>query len=476
MDATRKQTLRRLGLTLDGFIIVASMFVAFWAHGQLREVIPVLKDPPRFHEYAALAYLTLPVWLLLILVLRLDTSFERLATWSEILLDLIKLHIVGLVALSLILFLTQSVINRSLVALFLSSTFLFLLSERLVLSRWLRYQHESGQGRTRLLLIGNFSDEMAEFAREARLDPLPPHIIGYLGPAPEGITGATGDDLPARVGSVGDLERVLHSEAVDHVLFFPPFHEPETVENQFKLLAMLGIPAAFAVKRAPFSETMPEVLAMYGRGFVTFQENPKPLDALALKYGLDVSIAAAALVLLAPIFLVLSAAILLTMGRPVLFVQERAGLYGRRFHMLKFRTMARGAEADRDSLLALNEMNGPVFKATNDPRITPVGRWLRTWSLDELPQLVNVVLGSMSLVGPRPLPIEEQQQIRGWHRRRLSMKPGMTGLWQVSGRNDVDFEEWMRLDLRYVDEWSLSLDFRILLKTFPAVLSRKGSR
>jgi lipopolysaccharide/colanic/teichoic acid biosynthesis glycosyltransferase len=144
--------------------------------------------------------------------------------------------------------------------------------------------------------------------------------------------------------------------------------------------------------------------------------------------------------------------------------------------MLKFRTMEREAEERRDALLARNEMSGPVFKVSDDPRVTWLGRWLRKFSIDELPQLANVLFGSMSLVGPRPLPIREQQEIRGWHRRRLSMKPGITGLWQVSGRNDVDFEEWMKLDLRYVDEWSLRLDAWILLKTIPAVLLGKGSR
>jgi len=156
-------------------------------------------------------------------------------------------------------------------------------------------------------------------------------------------------------------------------------------------------------------------------------------------------------------------------------VQPRAGLYGRSFRMVKFRSMVQGAEAQRETLGDSNEMSGPVFKIKADPRVTRLGRVLRKTSLDELPQLFNVLNGSMSLVGPRPLPLMEQRQIRGWQRRRLSMKPGITGLWQVSGRNDLDFEEWMLLDLEYIDDWSLGLDLSILLRTLPVVLFGRGA-
>jgi lipopolysaccharide/colanic/teichoic acid biosynthesis glycosyltransferase len=169
-------------------------------------------------------------------------------------------------------------------------------------------------------------------------------------------------------------------------------------------------------------------------------------------------------------------AIKLTSGGNVLFRQTRCGLNGRFFTLYKFRTMVEDAEERRAGLLHLNEMKGgPVFKLKSDPRVTWFGRFLRRYSLDELPQLWNVLRGDMSLVGPRPPIPEEVAQYQRWQRRRLAMKPGLTCLWQVSGRNELDFDRWMQLDLEYIDSWSPWLDFKILLRTIPAVLSGKGA-
>jgi lipopolysaccharide/colanic/teichoic acid biosynthesis glycosyltransferase len=210
--------------------------------------------------------------------------------------------------------------------------------------------------------------------------------------------------------------------------------------------------------------------------FFTFDVAPKSATGLAIKHGTDLLCAALGLILLGPLLLAIAILILVTMGRPVLFIQERGGLFGRRFRMFKFRTMERGAEERQEALRARNELSGPVFKLSSDPRITRLGWALRRSSLDELPQLFNILLGQMSLVGPRPLPLDEQKAIKGWQRRRLSMKPGLTGLWQVSGRSEVDFDEWMRLDLDYIDSWTLTLDLQIVLRTIPAVLLGRGAR
>jgi lipopolysaccharide/colanic/teichoic acid biosynthesis glycosyltransferase len=168
----------------------------------------------------------------------------------------------------------------------------------------------------------------------------------------------------------------------------------------------------------------------------------------------------------------------LTSPGPVMFCQPRSGLNGKPFTIYKFRTMVTNAEQFKHELAAMNEMSGPVFKITNDPRVTPVGKWLRKFSLDELPQLFNILRGEMSLVGPRPLPVDEVRRFNDLaHRRRLSVKPGLTCLWQISGRNQIsDFKEWVRLDLEYIDHWSLWLDLKILLRTIPAVLIGIGAK
>jgi exopolysaccharide biosynthesis polyprenyl glycosylphosphotransferase len=208
---------------------------------------------------------------------------------------------------------------------------------------------------------------------------------------------------------------------------------------------------------------------------LTFSTGPSSLLQLFAKRMLDVAIAGILLVLGMPVVLGIALAIKISSGGRVLFAQTRCGLNGRRFTLYKFRTMVEGAEERRAELEHLNEMDGPVFKLRRDPRVTWLGRFLRKFSLDELPQLWNVLRGDMSLVGPRPPIPEEVAKYQRWQRRRLAMKPGLTCLWQISGRNEIDFDRWMQLDLEYIDSWSPSLDFKILLKTIPVVLSGRGA-
>lgn len=196
--------------------------------------------------------------------------------------------------------------------------------------------------------------------------------------------------------------------------------------------------------------------------------------ALAAKRGLDIVGAAVGLLLLGPVLLCVAVVCLLADGRPVLFRQERVGEGGRRFVLTKFRTMIRDAEGQQGALAARNEVRGPGFKITDDPRLTRVGRVLRRASIDELPQLWNVLRGSMSLVGPRPPLPSEVAWYDAWHRRRLAVKPGITGLWQISARREVDFDRWVELDLEYIERWSLWLDVRILARTAAVIVELNG--
>jgi len=196
-----------------------------------------------------------------------------------------------------------------------------------------------------------------------------------------------------------------------------------------------------------------------------------------MKRLLDILISGIALIIFLPFFLITATAIKLTSSGPVFFVQERIGLNKRRFRVYKFRTMVPDAEKKQTELESLNEVSGPVFKIKKDPRITSVGRILRKLSIDELPQLFNVLKGDMSLVGPRPLPVRDYNGFsEDWHRRRFSVRPGITCLWQVNGRSDTAFEKWMELDMEYIDHWSLALDLRIVLKTIPAILKGAGAQ
>jgi lipopolysaccharide/colanic/teichoic acid biosynthesis glycosyltransferase len=195
---------------------------------------------------------------------------------------------------------------------------------------------------------------------------------------------------------------------------------------------------------------------------------------LLVKRGIDIILSAAALVVLSPFLLGIALVVRIVDGPPVLFRQVRVGLHGRLFQLVKFRSMVPDAEERLAELQAHNEIQGHAFKVTNDPRLTRTGRWLRRTSIDELPQFWNVLRGEMSLVGPRPPLPREVRDYDVWHRRRLSMKPGITGLWQVAARHEPEFDRWVAIDLDYIDRWSLWLDLKIILRTIPAVLAGEG--
>lgn len=464
----RERQLRGLILALDVVVVVCAILLAAGLHAALREHVHFLRRPPSFSQYALIVYLTVPLWLFLTMTFGLHRLFEREWTRGELLWDLVKLHATGLIGLAVVTFLTRSTINRSLVVLFLGSSFLLSYFARGALIRWLRYQHASGMGRRRIVVVCEEGPELQGLLGETAAAPRPPEIVGTVGPAPVSNL--------RHLGTLAELARVLHDEVVDLVVFLPPFHKLSEIHEAVTACDTVGVAADVAIDATGPTRLSPTVAEVYGRPFLSFDPAPKAVQHLAIKHAIDWISAFVGLLVLSPLLLVVSIAVLVTMGRPVFFTQTRAGWFGRQFKMIKFRTMIADAESKRDALQGQNEMTGPVFKIAKDPRVTRLGSFLRKSSIDELPQLINVVLGQMSLVGPRPLPIKEQQAIRGWQRKRLSMRPGITGIWQVSGRSNIDFEEWMRLDQQYVDTWSLGLDLRILLKTVGVVLLRRGAR
>lgn len=277
---------------------------------------------------------------------------------------------------------------------------------------------------------------------------------------------------------LAELVEALHTHSVTRVIFAAEHGQLERVQEAIEACEIEGVEAWLMADFIRTAIARPAFDTLGDRPMLVFRTTSDASWELLAKRVMDVVGAFCALVILSPVLLSIALAIKATSRGPVLFRQQRGGLHGRPFTMLKFRSMVADAEARKEELDARNEMQGPVFKIEDDPRVTPLGRWLRKTSLDELPQFWNVLRGEMSLVGPRPLPLYEVDRFESRaQRRRLSVPPGLTCLWQISGRNEItSFDEWVRLDLAYIDEWSLWLDIKILFRTIPVVLFGLGAK
>lgn len=275
-----------------------------------------------------------------------------------------------------------------------------------------------------------------------------------------------------------ELIEAVHRHSVGRVVLAFNKMDLEKVQRAIEACEVEGVEAWLSTEFIQTSIARPSFTTLGRRPMLVFRTTPDISWSLFLKNVFDRVGALAGLVVLSPLLLAVALAVKFSSPGPVLFRQQRSGLHGQPFEMWKFRTMYRDAEQRKAELEVFNEMSGPVFKIANDPRVTPLGRFLRRTSMDEFPQLVNVLRGEMSLVGPRPLPVQEVARFeRAVHRRRLSMKPGLTCLWQIRGRNAVtNFEDWVRMDLEYIDGWSLFLDAYIVMRTVPAVLFGTGAR
>jgi exopolysaccharide biosynthesis polyprenyl glycosylphosphotransferase len=301
-------------------------------------------------------------------------------------------------------------------------------------------------------------------------------VCGFLDDAPlDGDRELLGD---LYLGDLRQLPALASRFSIEQAVFALPrrFLSHESTANAIGLCEMLGISVTIPFDLFDTRVLRPVPGEIGGIPVVTYAvSGHRPGVQLAIKRLIDVVGATVVLLLTSPLWLIAMIAIKLDSRGPVFFVQDRCGRYGRLFRFLKFRTMYDGADEDKLELLMENEQSGPVFKIRDDPRVTRVGRFMRRYSIDELPQLVNVLRGDMSLVGPRPPVPGEVNKYEIDHRGRLSMRPGITCLWQVSGRNEIAFGDWVKLDLEYIERWSLRLDLEILVMTVPAVLSGRGA-
>jgi exopolysaccharide biosynthesis polyprenyl glycosylphosphotransferase len=293
------------------------------------------------------------------------------------------------------------------------------------------------------------------------------HAVGFVSLVPRPANG---------IKDLGALEQIeSHFEEIDEVLITDPDFPQE------RALALIDTCHRHGVRVRVAPSTM-EILMdrvefVPGQTLPLFELKPPVFDGIdfVLKRAFDLVVSSLLLIVLSPFLALAALVVKLTSRGPVIYRSQRPGIGGATFSCLKFRTMYQNADQLQHELEPHNEMEGTIFKMRADPRVTPVGRFLRRWSFDELPQLINVLRGEMSLVGPRPLPMRDYERLEDWHRKRYLVLPGMTGLWQVSGRSELDFDELVRLDFLYLERWSIFLDLSILLKTIPAVIRARGA-
>jgi exopolysaccharide biosynthesis polyprenyl glycosylphosphotransferase len=327
----------------------------------------------------------------------------------------------------------------------------------------------------RVLIIGTGPLARAAFKDLTREGSDRYEVVGFL----DGSTAGGQEYQRVSVQTIGgleDLEQTLMRQVIDEVVIALPVKSCyQQVQDAIGVCERAGVQAKYGADLFESTVAQPRYDTGGRRAFVAMQVAPDDYR-LAVKREIDLVGAFLGLVVLSPLMLLIAIAIKATSSGPILYGQERWGLNKRPFRMFKFRTMFADADLLQPGLEARNEASGPVFKIRNDPRVTPLGRLLRKSSLDELPQLWNVLRGEMSLVGPRPLPWRDVRRITlPSDMRRFSMRPGLTCLWQVQGRSNLDFARWVKLDLEYIDTWSLALDCRILVRTIPAVLSGNGA-
>jgi exopolysaccharide biosynthesis polyprenyl glycosylphosphotransferase len=463
---------RRIHLVVDLGLTLFSYHLALLIRGGLSD-LPGFSPLEAARPYSPLPFI-LPVWAFF-LFFNHESYEYRGKPFGEVLKHTGLVIVESFAVLLVLLFFTRSLDqSRSQILIFLILNFLFLLSFRKLVSDILSYFRKKGYNFKNVLIVGTGSPAR-DFIGDVKENPHWGYrILGILD-WEDGLKGERVGGVPV-IGNLSDLSGILKNHHVDYVIFAVCKRFLSLVEESVLLCEEMGVPTCVLADFFPLRYSKTRIGKFQRKPALLFSSAPEANGLLALKSTLDRLVSLVGVAFLSPVLLALSLLVKFTSPGPVFFKQQRCGLNGKRFTMLKFRTMVENADQMKDALSDQNEMDGPAFKMTDDPRLTGVGKMLRKFSLDELPQLINVLSGQMSLVGPRPPLPQEVSQYDLWQRRRLAMKPGLTCLWQVNGRNNVNFERWMRMDLEYIDNWSLWLDAKILLKTIPAVVSGTGAK
>jgi exopolysaccharide biosynthesis polyprenyl glycosylphosphotransferase len=447
---------------LDGSLFALALWVAHYlrSHFLRFELFGGTRDIEDFGEW---------VWLFLVIIpiapVLLDSQgfYDRpmVARRRSTLWKLARASFLGGFVLISMLFLFKANLARSVVFLFGPLAVLLVWLKEEAMRQWVQSRLGQTQLVRRLILVGS-DEDCARVADDLRRN----ETIEIIA------------KLNLNEAPVEELVELLHEHSANGVLLSAKHTFFGQIEKAVQACELEGVEAWLLADFFNTQVSQTTFDDLNGRPMLVFRSTPEDSWQKVAKHAIDVFGALAFLLITSPFFLLFAIAIKLSSPGPIFFKQRRSGLNGKPFTMLKFRSMVTNAEQRKAELAIINEMDGPVFKVTNDPRITPIGRILRRWSVDEWPQMVNVLMGDMSLVGPRPLPVDEVRRFDDLaHRRRLSVKPGLTCLWQVNGRNTVtSFREWVRLDLEYIDNWSIWLDLKILCKTVPVVILGTGAK
>lgn len=458
---------RRFLIFVDACVIIVAYFFAYLAHNLLGDArVSLLKF------WLALA-LSVPYWCLALYANHLYQPM-RTRTYLEILWAVVKAAAVTFLLVGTFIFLFKlTFMSRLFFLLFMGFAAFFIWLEKTAIFMSSHYVRRQGLNTRRLLLVGT-GKKAIDFIK--RVDQHPEWGFEILGAI---------DDEPGRgihkvgrlsvIGTLEDIPKIFHRDAVDEVVFLVPRSRLNSLQNAIDYCETEGVVVTVAVDLFDTKLARSSVDELDGLPFLHFRTTRATEWELLLKRLFDFTAAGFGILVLIPLFLIAAILIKATSKGPVFFAQNRLGLAGRRFKLYKFRTMRLGAHAALSDIADLQSMTSPEFREKKTCWITPIGRIMRKLSIDELPQLFNVFIGHMSIVGPRPTVPDEVEKYKDWQRRRFSMKPGITCLWQVSGRNNIDFEHWMKLDLEYLDNWSLWLDAKILLKTVPVVLFGIGA-
>ena len=470
----------RLMKLTDALVIAISFIVAYFVtlfvrhlanFGQLAHAEGGIFDFLKAHFW--LVVITIPAWIRLMSADGVYANF-RTKLFIEICWRVLRTGVASLFVLgSGVFILKMELTSRMYVAVFVAVALFGLFFSKAVWRWFLDYISRQGYNLTNLLIVGT-GKRAQEFIRLVHA-----HanwglkIVGLVDDDPK-FLGKTVLGYPV-IGRIRDIPRILRDHVVDRVIFVVPRLWLNRIEDALLHCEREGVSTGITVDLFKLKLSKLEVSTFANIPLLISQTSRAKEWQLFLKRISDVAASHFLIVLLSPMFIFAAIAVRLDSRGPVFFRQVRSGRNGRKFTLIKFRSMHQGAEMRKRELEKQNEMNGPVFKIRRDPRVTRFGRFMRKLSIDELPQFFNVLKGDMSLVGPRPPLPAEVEMYETWHRRRLSMKPGITCIWQVSGRNKIDFDRWMEMDLQYIDNFSLWLDFKILVRTVFVVVTGYGA-